>query len=219
MKEKHPYLVVLTPEQRALLRSLAEGRDAPADSAANAAPQAAVELTHDEMVMLRRLSGLATAPGAPQRTPSPDETQPPRPKRTADLTVSQDELDLLRRLSEPSPSNRRRRPKRTTDIVLSQAEVEFLRALSGKDLQTPAGSVSTLRKKLSAENEANGSPVLVSLSPDEAEWLNTITREGYSFITPGERRARLVLREKLHAAMAARQGVSRPESGREEPAD
>jgi len=92
--------------------------------------------------------------------------------------------------------------------VLSRAELDFLRALSGKDFQ-------------GSDQSATGSeeaPVLVSLTSDEAEWLNRVTRQGYSFITPEERRARLILKEKLHAAMRRSPAGDAGAGGEGEPA-
>jgi len=91
------------------------------------------------------------------------------------------------------------------NILLSTEEYEFLRALSVKRSRRARDRVLRLPILDTEECGGAGSPgqriVVVPVTPLEAEWLNRITREQYGFITPAERRARLVLREKIHRAL------------------
>ncbi len=105
-------------------------------------------------------------------------------------------------------------------IVLSDDEVGFLKKVTQVALETMgpgagqsslaaqlAGKLeelSTLRSAQKLEPQPNGDRVaepsarfLVELTAAEIQELHRITRHAYSFITPEERRARLVLREKM----------------------
>ena len=97
----------------------------------------------------------------------------------------------------------------STEIVFSYGEIDFLRKITGKDAD---GSTSkdrrarlSLRDKLLEINfgapEAGGGLIVLELVRPEVEFLQRTTKEVYSFITAEERRARLILREKILIAV------------------
>ncbi len=93
----------------------------------------------------------------------------------------------------------------TTEIVFSYAEIDFLRKITGRDLDQTAPKERrarlSLRDKLLDINfnvpTASGGLIVLDLDRNEVGFLRRITKEGYSFITAEERRARLILREKI----------------------
>jgi hypothetical protein len=102
------------------------------------------------------------------------------------------------------------RAGKVTEIVFSYAEIDFLRKITKKDFD-PASARDrearlSLRDKLLDLNftqktvEAGGLIVL-ELKRPEVGFLQRITKEVYSFITAEERRARLILREKILIAV------------------
>ena len=97
----------------------------------------------------------------------------------------------------------------STEIVFSHGEIDFLRKITGKDADgsTPKNRRArlSLRDKLlelsfGAPDAFSGLIVLELFRP-EVEFLQRTTKEVYSFITAEERRARLILREKILIAV------------------
>lgn len=98
----------------------------------------------------------------------------------------------------------------TTEIVFSYGEIDFLRKITGKDFEgtTPKERKArlSLRDKLleinfSVPAAGAGGLIVLDLAPREVDFLQKITKEVYSFITAEERRARLILREKILIAV------------------
>ncbi|HVS64767.1 MAG TPA: hypothetical protein VMT85_14825 [Thermoanaerobaculia bacterium] len=93
-------------------------------------------------------------------------------------------------------------------IVLSGAEVAFLNKVTNgypRDLDYSPHVREALHDRLAAllaEATSEGERHVFSVSRTEIDQLHRITKGAYSFITEGERRARLVLREKMHVASA-----------------
>ncbi len=103
-------------------------------------------------------------------------------------------------------STSRARAEKLTEIVFSHDEIDFLRKITGKQFKaapsTDRAARLSLRDKLldlSLERSATGSGslIVVELTRPELNLLQRLTKEVYSFITPEERRARLILREKI----------------------
>jgi len=97
-----------------------------------------------------------------------------------------------------------------TEIVFSYAEIDFLRKITGKDVD--ASSPTERRARLSLRDKlldinfdgptaGGGGLIVLELLRPEVNFLQRITREVYSFITAEERRARLILREKILIAV------------------
>ena len=84
-----------------------------------------------------------------------------------------------------------------------------MRKITGKDpdVSTPKDRRArlSLRDKLLEINfgapEAGGGLIVLDLVRPEVDFLQRITKEVYSFITAEERRARLILREKILIAV------------------
>jgi len=91
------------------------------------------------------------------------------------------------------------------NILLSTEEYEFLRALTlkrSRRARDRALQLPILDAEACLASSTPGQRIMVvPVTPSDAEWLNRITREQYGFITAAERRARLVLREKLSRAL------------------
>lgn len=97
-----------------------------------------------------------------------------------------------------------------TEIVFSYAEIDFLRKITKKDFD-PASARDrsarlSLRDKLldlTFDEKAmeGGGLIVLELIRPEVAFLQRITKEVYSFITAEERRARLILREKILIAV------------------
>jgi hypothetical protein len=96
----------------------------------------------------------------------------------------------------------------STDLVmLSAAEVAFLRKvtqlINGHSGPLATEALRTIREKLEQLNrdDARSSDrFLLVVTGGELSRLHDATKSAYSFITAEERRARLVLREKLHVS-------------------
>lgn len=110
------------------------------------------------------------------------------------------------RAKRPTSSGR----EETTDIVFSYAEIDFLRKITGKDVEgtSPRDRRArlSLRDKLLDINfgvptSGGGGLIVLELMRPEIQFLQRITKEVYSFITAEERRARLILREKILIAV------------------
>jgi hypothetical protein len=100
--------------------------------------------------------------------------------------------------------------ERKTEIVFSYAEIDFLRKITGKDVD--ASSTMGRRARLSLRDKlldinfgvppaGGGGLIVLELLRPEVDFLQRITKEVYSFITAEERRARLILREKILIAV------------------
>jgi len=97
----------------------------------------------------------------------------------------------------------------STEIVFSHGEIDFLRKITGKDADgsTPKNKRArlSLRDKLLEINfgapQAGGGLIVLALLRPEVEFLQRTTKDVYSFITAEERRARLILREKILIAV------------------
>lgn len=106
-------------------------------------------------------------------------------------------------------------------IFLSPDEVFFLRKVA-ESKEPPATqyqpALSSLREKLSnieLEGRGTADRILVEVSLPELEYLQQLTKDVYCFITEEERRARLVLREKMLVVgqrMASRSDGGEPTS-------
>jgi hypothetical protein len=100
--------------------------------------------------------------------------------------------------------------EKTTEIVFSYGEIDFLRKITKKDFEgtTPKERKArlSLRDKLleinfSVPAAGAGGLIVLELARGEVDFLQRITKEVYSFITAEERRARLILREKILIAV------------------
>jgi hypothetical protein len=114
--------------------------------------------------------------------------------------------------SRPSPKATAREvsKEKSTEIVFSYGEIDFLRKITKKDSEgtTPRERKSrlALRDKLLEINFSSpaagaGGLIVLELGRGEVDFLQRITKEVYSFITAEERRARLILREKILIAV------------------
>ena len=98
---------------------------------------------------------------------------------------------------------------RSTEIVFSYAEIDFLRKITAKDIEGSSPKERkarlALRDKLLGINfnapSSGGGLIVLEFHRPEVDFLQRITKEGYSFITAEERRARLILREKILIAV------------------
>ena len=107
---------------------------------------------------------------------------------------------------KPSPKASETSREKTTEIVFSYGEIDFLRKITKKDSEgtTPKERKArlSLRDKLLEINfslpaAGAGGLIVLELGRGEVDFLQRITKEVYSFITAEERRARLILREKI----------------------
>jgi len=149
---------------------------------------------------------------------STSAVEPPRPgqtvrRRTTEITMSEAEVELLRKLGDPAPqppagASLETSPDETADIVLNRSELDFLISLNedelpsgGPDLVKRSLVQSRLRALEAASSGSAGDRFATPVTRPEAEWLDWVTRVRYSYVTQQERRARLVLREKIHTAL------------------
>ena len=97
-----------------------------------------------------------------------------------------------------------------TEIVFSYAEIDFLRKITKKDFDPGTARERearlSLRDKLldidfSRKAMEAGGLIVLELTRPEVAFLQRTTKEVYSFITAEERRARLILREKILIAV------------------
>ena len=111
---------------------------------------------------------------------------------------------------KPSPKPPETSREKTTEIVFSYGEIDFLRKITKKDFEgtTPKERRArlSLRDKLleinfSVPAAGVGGLIVLELVRGEVDFLLRITKEVYSFITAEERRARLILREKILIAV------------------
>ncbi len=107
------------------------------------------------------------------------------------------------RKSKPAaPPNR----AKSVEIVFSYGEVDFLRKITKREFE-PASAKEraarlSLRDKLldidfSRPTAGGGGLIVLEVEQPEVALLQHVTKEVYSFITGEERRARLILREKI----------------------
>jgi hypothetical protein len=123
-----------------------------------------------------------------------------------------------KKAKRPKPVRRRTKaakaaggtPESSTEIVFSYGEIDFLRKITKKDFDgtTPKERRArlSLRDKLLEINfnlpaAGAGGLIVLGLARGEVDFLQRITKEVYSFITAEERRARLILREKILIAV------------------
>jgi hypothetical protein len=111
---------------------------------------------------------------------------------------------------KPPPKSPKTLREQTTEIVFSYGEIDFLRKITKKDSEvtTPRERKArlSLRDKLLEINfsltaAGVGGLIVLELVRGEVDFLQRITKEVYSFITAEERRARLILREKILIAV------------------
>jgi hypothetical protein len=111
---------------------------------------------------------------------------------------------------KPSPKLAETSREKTTEIVFSYGEIDFLLNITKKDFEgtTPKERRArlSLRDKLleinfSVPAAGVGGLIVLELVRGEVDFLLRITKEVYSFITAEERRARLILREKILIAV------------------
>jgi len=107
---------------------------------------------------------------------------------------------------KPPPKPPEKQGGTTTEIVFSYGTIDFLRKITKKDSEatTPKERKArlSLRDKLleinfSVPAAGAGGLIVLELVRGEVDFLQRITKEVYSFITAEERRARLILREKI----------------------
>jgi hypothetical protein len=102
--------------------------------------------------------------------------------------------------------------EQSTEIVFSYGEIDFLRKITKKDSEGTSPKERrarlSLRDKLLEINfnspataAGAGGLIVLGLARGEVDFLQRITKEVYSFITAEERRARLILREKILIAV------------------
>lgn len=106
--------------------------------------------------------------------------------------------------------NSRKPREQKTEIVFAYAEIDFLRKITGKDID--ASSPNDRRARLALRDKlldinfgvptgGGGGLIVLEMMRPEVDFLQRITKEVYSFITAEERRARLILREKILIAV------------------
>ena len=118
----------------------------------------------------------------------------------------------LSKASKPSKKAKSAKKPREqkTEIVFSYAEIDFLRKITSKDVD--ASSPKERRARLALRDKlldinfgvptaGGGGLIVLQLMRPEVDFLQRITKEVYSFITAEERRARLILREKILIAV------------------
>jgi len=127
-------------------------------------------------------------------------------KKTSTASKKKKKASKSARSSASKPKSR----DKTTEIVFSYAEIDFLRKITKKDFEasTPKERRArlSLRDKLldinfGAPDAGGGGLIVLELMVPEVDFLQHITKEVYSFITAEERRARLILREKILIAV------------------
>jgi hypothetical protein len=111
---------------------------------------------------------------------------------------------------KPAPKAAAAAREKSTEIVFSYGEIDFLRKITKKDFEgtTPRERKArlSLRDKLLEINfslpaAGTGGLIVLELDRGEVDFLQRVTKEVYSFITAEERRARLILREKILIAV------------------
>ena len=107
------------------------------------------------------------------------------------------------------------RSSKTVEIVFSYGEVDFLRKITKREFEPfppkERAARLSLRDKLldidfSRPTAGGGGLIVLKVDQPEVALLQHVTKEVYSFITAEERRARLILREKILIAVEALTG-------------
>ena len=116
-----------------------------------------------------------------------------------------------KKATKKSASKSRKKPiVKKSEIVFSYSEIDFLRKITKKDPDATSPKERqarlSLRDKLldinfGSPDVAGGGLIVLELAMPEVDFLQRITKEVYSFITAEERRARLILREKIVIAV------------------
>ncbi len=110
-----------------------------------------------------------------------------------------------RKKSKPKEQKEARNAN-TVEIVFSYGEVDFLRKITKREFEPFPPKERTarlsLRDKLldidfSRPTAGGGGLIVLKVDQPEVALLQHVTKEVYSFITCEERRARLILREKI----------------------
>lgn len=95
---------------------------------------------------------------------------------------------------------------KSVEIVFSYGEVDFLRKITKREFEPSSAKERaarlSLRDKLldidfSRPTAGGGGLIVLAVDQPEVSLLQHVTKEVYSFITGEERRARLILREKI----------------------
>ncbi len=111
---------------------------------------------------------------------------------------------------KPAPKLAAASREKSTEIVFSFGEIDFLRKITKKDFEGTSPKERkarlSLRDKLleinfSVPPAGAGGLIVLELDRGEVDFLQRTTKEVYSFITAEERRARLILREKILIAV------------------
>ena len=114
--------------------------------------------------------------------------------------------NATRKKASKSKKQTEARDSKTVEIVFSYGEVDFLRKITKKEFEPfPPGERAarlSLRDKLldidfSRPTAGGGGLIVLQVDQPEVALLQHVTKEVYSFITGEERRARLILREKI----------------------
>jgi hypothetical protein len=116
---------------------------------------------------------------------------------------------IKRATRKKAGKSKRKTEARTADsveIVFSYGEVDFLRKITKKEFEPfppkERAARLSLRDKLldidfSRPTAGGGGLIVLTVDQPEVSLLQHVTKEVYSFITGEERRARLILREKI----------------------
>jgi hypothetical protein len=127
------------------------------------------------------------------------------PKKKARATSAQKASAKKSRTPTPAPAK-----KAATEIVFSYAEIDFLRKITKKDFEGASPRERRARLALrdrlldinfTLPTSGGGGLIVLELVRPEVDFLQKVTKEVYSFITAEERRARLILREKILIAV------------------
>lgn len=155
-----------------------------------------------------------------KKAASPKAKKSPRAKPTTRKKSTPAAKSLKKKKSKAS-AKRATKPverDRTTEIVFSYAEIDFLRKITARDLDQTAPKERrarlSLRDKLldinfNVPTIGGGGLIVLDVDRHEVDFLQRITKEGYSFITAEERRARLILREKILIGVEKVSGTKR----------
>jgi hypothetical protein len=110
------------------------------------------------------------------------------------------------RASRKSKTQAQAQGAKAVEIVFSYGEVDFLRKITKREFEPSStkerAARLSLRDKLldidfSRPTAGGGGLIVLKVDQPEVALLQHVTKEVYSFITGEERRARLILREKI----------------------
>ena len=114
--------------------------------------------------------------------------------------------NATRKKASKSKKQTEARDSKTVEIVFSYGEVDFLRKITKREFEpfppSERAARLSLRDKLldidfSRPTAGGGGLIVLQVDQPEVALLQHVTKEVYSFITGEERRARLILREKI----------------------